>query len=342
LMLRRKGIQMRCAYIVGFAVHLAVEIADPKIFNKFLDAWRQTGAMRYGYLYGDYETDDQAPLGIKAVVKAIYEPPQDCAADGVNMNEDPHAESVDRTAALLGLRKIGWIFLDLEVLAGGTGPDQKYVCSRGSESYFLRSNEAVLAAHLQNMHPSPCKECDDGIYGSKFVTVVVSGNEQNELDYRAYQVSQQGMDLEQAEGILEYTTKLDQCRVALPSENRYVPAIFYQDISEFGNQTTHTASPYFPVDYLVVSVNGPTFPQQVDENAVYTTSFPVANRIHDPQSGHVLKQHLNSPENKPFRPTGQLKVRPSVCCGLRPRVLSSFLRPHRFTRLDFFLEFTGH
>jgi len=285
-----------------------VEIADPKIFNKFLDAWRQTGAMRYGYLYGDYETDDQAPLGIKAVVKAIYEPPQDCAADGVNMNEDPHAESVDRTAALLGLRKIGWIFLDLEVLAGGTGPDQKYVCSRGSESYFLRSNEAVLAAHLQNMHPSPCKECDDGIYGSKFVTVVVSGNEQNELDYRAYQVSQQGMDLEQAEGILEYTTKLDQCRVALPSENRYVPAIFYQDISEFGNQTTHTASPYFPVDYLVVSVNGPTFPQQVDENAVYTTSFPVANRIHDPQSGHVLKQHLNSPENKPFRPTGQLKT----------------------------------
>lgn len=182
------------------------------------------------------------------------------------------------------------------------------MCSRGSESYFLRSNEAVLAAHLQNKHPSPCKECDDGVYGSKFVTVVVSANEQNELDYRAYQVSQQGMDLEQAEGILEYTTKLDQCRVALPSENRYVPAIFYQDISEFGNQTTHTADPYFPVDYLVVSVNGPTFPQQVDENAVYTTSFPVANRMQEPQSGNVLKQHLNSPENKPFRPTGQLKT----------------------------------
>jgi nuclear protein localization family protein 4 len=303
----------------------AVEIADPKILNTFLDAWRESGAMRYGYLYGHYETDNQAPLGIKAVVKAIYEPPQDCAADGVNMNDDPHAEIVDKAAALLGLRKIGWIFLDLEVMAGSNG--SKFVCSRGSESYFLRSNEAVLAAHLQNKHPSPCKECEDGEYGSKFVTVVVSGNDQNELDYRAYQVSQQGMDLEQAEGILEYTTKMDQCRVALPSENRYVPAIFYQDISEFGNQTTHTADPYLPVDYLVVSVNGPTFPQQVDANAVYTLSFPVENRIQNPQSAHMLKQHLNSPENKPFRPTGQLKVCmmcPCVCISLRSRSMTFF------------------
>jgi len=290
---------------------LSVEISDPAILDKFLDAWRQTGAMRYGYMYGHYEVDTQVPLGIVAVVRAIYEPPQGCAADGVNMDDDTHGETIDKTASLLGMRKLGWIFLDLEVFEGDAS---KFVCSRGKDSYFLRSNETVLAAHLQNMNPSPCKECDDGVYGSKFVTVVVTGNEQNELDYRAYQVSQQAMDLEQAEGILEFTTQLDKCRVAQPSENRYVPAIFYQDISEFGNQTTHSANPYLPVDYLVVSVNGPTFPQQVDANSVYTSSFPIENRMQAMQTGGMLKQHLNNPENKPFRPTGQLKVVPTTTC----------------------------
>jgi len=84
-----------------------VEIEDQEIFNKFLDSWRQTGAMRYGYMYGTYEEDAMVPLGIKAVVKAIYEPEQQCAMDGVNMVEDPHAKTVDKVADLLGLKKVG-------------------------------------------------------------------------------------------------------------------------------------------------------------------------------------------------------------------------------------------
>eukprot|EP00961_Rhodomonas_salina_P087462 1176401-Rhodomonas_salina.5 len=63
----------------------------------------------------------------------------------------------------------------------------RYVWSRRPDTYFLRSNECVIAARLQNMNLSPCKECDDGVFGSKFVTVVVTGNQQNELDYVAYQ-----------------------------------------------------------------------------------------------------------------------------------------------------------
>ena len=87
---------------------------------------------------------------------------------------------------------------------------------------------------------------------------------------------------------------------------RYVPAIFYQDVSEYGNQTTHTAEPYFPVDYLVVSVNGPTFPQQ--SNPTFSTVFSIENRIMSPQGPDQLRAHLNSPENKAIRPSGQLKV----------------------------------
>lgn len=83
-----------------------VEIEEMEIFDRFLDSWRQTGAMRYGYLYGTYEEDTMVPLGIKAVVKAIYEPPQECAMDGVNMIDDPHADEVDKVAAMLGLTKV--------------------------------------------------------------------------------------------------------------------------------------------------------------------------------------------------------------------------------------------
>jgi nuclear protein localization family protein 4 len=285
-----------------------VEIEDREILDKFLDSWRQTGTMRYGFLYGTYEQDSNVPLGIKAVVKAIYEPPQENASDGVNLIEDPNDDQVEKAAKLLGLKRVGWIFLDLEVMKSDPS---KFVCSRCKDTYFLRSNECILAAHFQNMYPSPCKECPDGVFGSKFVTVVVTGNANNELDYVAYQISQQGMDLEKAEGILEYTTKPDMCRVALSSQDRYVPAIFYQNTSEFGNNVTHSAgedSPYFPVDYLVVSVNGPTFPQKSD--ALFSNLFPIENRVMSAQNESAIRAHLNSSANKPFRPTGQLKVCP--------------------------------
>lgn len=114
------------------------------------------------------------------------------------------------------------------------------------------------------------------------------------------------MDLERAQGILEWTKKPAECRVALSTNDRYVPAIFYQDVSEFGNQTTHSAEPYFPVSYLVVSVNGPTFP--MEPNPLFTNKFPIGNRITGPQGPDQLKAHLNSPDNKAIRPTGQLKV----------------------------------
>ena len=49
---------------------------NSELVERFLNYWRITGHQRIGFLYGRYETHPDIPLGIRAVVAAIYEPPQ--------------------------------------------------------------------------------------------------------------------------------------------------------------------------------------------------------------------------------------------------------------------------
>lgn len=49
---------------------------NSELVERFLDYWRTTGHQRIGFLYGRYEMHPDIPLGIRAVVAAIYEPPQ--------------------------------------------------------------------------------------------------------------------------------------------------------------------------------------------------------------------------------------------------------------------------
>ena len=63
----------------------------------------------------------EVPLGIKAVVCAIYEPPQESSRDHLRLLPDPKAEIIEEIAANLGLRRVGWIFTDLVPMAGVAG-----------------------------------------------------------------------------------------------------------------------------------------------------------------------------------------------------------------------------
>ena len=51
---------------------------DPAIVDQFIEGWRKSGIQRIGLLLGRYEEYEDVPLGIRAVVVAIYEPAQVC------------------------------------------------------------------------------------------------------------------------------------------------------------------------------------------------------------------------------------------------------------------------
>ncbi|KAL6736224.1 NPL4 family protein [Ancylostoma duodenale] len=121
------------------------------LVNDFLNFWRTTGNQRIGYLIGKYQPFADVPLGIKATVAAIYEPPQTSSLDGVELLEDPNEK----------------------------------------DAFFLSAEECITAGYLQSKNPNITEYCSDRYFGSKFVTVVASGDEQEQVNFHGYQEKNQ-------------------------------------------------------------------------------------------------------------------------------------------------------
>ncbi|RKO96220.1 zf-NPL4-domain-containing protein, partial [Caulochytrium protostelioides] len=68
-----------------------VEFQTPALIEPFLQFWRTTGAQRFAFLIGHYQPYEKVPLGIKAVVTALYEPPQHNAHDTLQLLLDTDA-----------------------------------------------------------------------------------------------------------------------------------------------------------------------------------------------------------------------------------------------------------
>lgn len=173
---------------------------------------------RFGYLYGkfiDQEPDPQevnsrpkketlfgtelpdTEIKYKAknqmvIVEAIYEPPQEAdpdSAEGFIALEDPMEEKVNQLAAMLGLRRVGWIF--------GHPPREA--------GFQMSSAEVIMAAELQI-------EAADGVEETPFVTVKVTVGDDGNVSFEAFQVSKQCMEMV-AEEALEVGENPGFCNV---------------------------------------------------------------------------------------------------------------------------------
>uniref|UniRef100_A0A8C1VTJ4 Nuclear protein localization protein 4 homolog n=1 Tax=Cyprinus carpio TaxID=7962 RepID=A0A8C1VTJ4_CYPCA len=260
------------------------------IADRFLDFWRKTGNQRMGYLYGRYTEHKDIPLGIRAEVAAIYEPPQIGTQNSLELIEDPKAEAVEEIAAKLGLRKVGWIFTDLlsEDTRIGT---VRY--TRNKDSYFLSAEECITAGHFQNQHANACRLSPDGHFGSKFVTVVATGGPDNQVHFEGYQVSNQCMALVRDECLLPCRDAPELGYAKESSTEQYIPDVFYKDKDKFGNDITYLARP-LPVEYLIIDITT-TFPKDPVFTFSSTLRFPIENRdaLGETQDFHSLATYLS-------------------------------------------------
>ncbi|XP_064545601.1 nuclear protein localization protein 4 homolog isoform X2 [Drosophila montana] len=259
-----------------------VMFENTKIVERFLNYWRTTGHQRMGLLYGTYEQHADVPLGIRAKVAAIYEPPQESSRDSINICPDEGADEVDAVAKALGLKKIGWIFTDLITEDASAGTVKQI---RGIETHFLTAQECISAGELQNRHPNPCKYATNGTFGSKFVTICVTGDQTKQVHMEGYAVSAQCMALVRDDCLIPTKDAPELGYVRESTDKQYVPDVFYKEKDQYGNEVQRLARP-LPVEYLLVDVpaSTPLQPQYTFTEYDKRQPFPIENRYID---GHL-------------------------------------------------------
>lgn len=273
-----------------------VMFENGQIIDKFLNFWRRSGHQRIGFLYGRYEAFDGVPLGIKAVVSAIYEPPQSTSQNHVELQlPDPNQEKIDSMSKKLGLTCVGWIFTDLIIEDARQGTVKNF---RGnSDTYFLTADECIMAGHFQNVHKNVSKYSSENFFGSKFVTVVVTGDAENQIQFQGYQVSNQCASLVRDKCIIPTYDAPELAYIKESTDYKFTPDVYFREKDKYNNEVTKKARP-LPVEYLIIDMpaafaKDPSFYFN-DGSPLVKTPFPVENRneIGEIQSFDAVQSYM--------------------------------------------------
>lgn len=327
-----------------------IEIASFDVIDRFLQGWRKTGVQRFGWLIGRYEPYDKVPMGVKAVVEAIHEPPQEGEVDGLSLvlpwEDEPRIKALAKDVSP-PLQIVGYVFTDLEA----TPEDRtKSRYKRHPQSFFLSSLEVIFAAHVQNAHPTLSKSSPTGLFASRMVTAVLTGIADGGIDMSAYQVSEQACAMVAADMI---EASLEPGIVRVKEEDRsedtarYVPDVFFRYKNEYGLDVQKSAKPCFPVEYLLINVcflqmsfsaslmcvgfsqlqvtHG--FPQNPSP-LFRSTVFPIENRFDEPQDVQKLLRmlsDLHAPDVQESKYGGDSTSQASLAKWLSDWHLISFL-----------------
>ncbi|KAG6820750.1 hypothetical protein H0H93_012014 [Arthromyces matolae] len=309
-----------------------LEIASTDIIERFLQAWRSTGLQRFGWLIGHYEPYDKVPMGVKAVVEAIHEPPQEGELDGLTLGlpweDEARIRDLARSAST-PLTIVGYIFTDLNP----TPEDRsKNVYKRHPGSFYLSSLEAIFAATIQKANPIASRSSPTGQFSSRLVTAVLTATEDGQVDVAAYQVSEQAVAMVEADMI---EASIDPGIVRVKEEDRsqdsarYVPDVFYTYKNEYGLEVKKSAKPCFPVEYLMVNVTH-GFPQNPSP-VFQSTRFKIENRpgLEDQSVEGVMSalSNLGAPDipESQFAKPGEFQKRKDLATYLSDWHLVAFL-----------------
>jgi len=187
-----------------------VSFMNQEEVNLFVYEWLKHYCMkqRMGFLFGYYAADPNYKDGVRAVVEAIYEPPQLGDADSVEPLQDKDRTLVDVIAASLSLECIGWIFTSINT--------EKDVC--------LTSHDIRKAARYQEMY-TIAHESDYKV--SKFITVVVKPRENNQAEVECYMVSDLCQTLERDEVFGDSEVK-NRMQIRKAKKNEMMPTVYME------------------------------------------------------------------------------------------------------------------
>ena len=245
-----------------------LEFMNVNEIQEFVKHWQldlHQITQRCGWLYGYYIADPNSPDGFRAVVEAIYEPPQECQNDEVVLLPDPlKASLVDPLVSELGLEPVGFIFTSL---------------ARGNE-HLMNSRELVRSAKFQMQHATSEHYTKYSL--SKFTTCIIHPDMAKEASPQTdvFMVSDQlcGMIRDGLVGD-QTNSKRMQLREALPGE-------IQPQVLEAGKNASEDYDP----DWFVVKVNSGA---PVQPKSLFAHShFPRENRAGVPQFRSDLKRYF--------------------------------------------------